>query len=263
LLKYHIQLKAPYPIFVLIFICCTQFVIAQTNKKKSKKVEQEIKHKMLQVFRPDSVAPYIISAEGDTINRTDQFNIKQGVWVEKYSAKFGDGAITKIGSYIDNWKTGSWNIYENAELIAIENYANNVLSGKYSSFENGRLYCQGFYKANRFKQKLDTLEVVHPQTSESRFYIYSNSPSSWKDSTWTYYYPNSKVVEKIQIWQNDEMLSEKTFPRYGADTSNTATAHPMPNPNNQSPYPSKSIQKQAEKFQNRNEKVVMPKPSKG
>ena len=115
MLKYQIHLKAPF--FFIIFILSiigfvpTNHLYAQAKKKPVKKNNKQINRMALEISRPDSVAPYMITAEGDTINRTDEFNLKQGVWVERTEERFGEPAFTKIGKTLIVAVTGVFEVF--------------------------------------------------------------------------------------------------------------------------------------------------------
>jgi hypothetical protein len=194
-------------LFCIIFCCFLfgNFSFAQQKKKSTKKV-LEIKPKIKTVARPDSIAPFIISAEGDTINRTDDFNTKQGLWIENIPEKYGEVAMLKFGFYKDDWKTGKWKLYEGPNLICIENYKNNVLDGEIMYYENGFVSCRGYYSGSNYRTKFDTIVLENAQTNETKTYIIRNNSSTVKDSTWTFYLPNSEKVKSIEYWRNDEMI---------------------------------------------------------
>jgi hypothetical protein len=215
LLKYQIHLKAPF--FFIIFILSiigfvpTNHLYAQAKKKPVKKATKQINRMVLEMSRPDSVVPYMITAEGDTINRTDEFNLKQGVWVERTEERFGEPAFTKIGNYKDNWKKGKWTTYVGPEVVSIENFNNNVLDGEILFFENGFLTCRGYYMGSNYRTKYDTIDIMNEQTTATKTYIVTNSPISVKDSTWTYYAPNSKKITRLEFWNNDEFMGGQEF----------------------------------------------------
>jgi hypothetical protein len=215
-------LKAPYCILIYCLLF-THFCTAQVKKKTNKKV-LEVKQKIKLVMRPDSVAPFIISAEGDSINKTDVFNVKQGLWVLQIPERFGEPSYLKYGMYKNDWKIGKWKTYQGPNLISEENYVNNVLDGEILFYENGFLSCRGYYSGANYRAKFDTIILENTQTNQTQTYIVQNNPLSVKDSTWIYFLPNSKMVKSIEYWRNDEFISGQELASENTGLMDSASA---------------------------------------
>jgi hypothetical protein len=206
---------------ILIFVVISNVLIAQTKSRKiSTPKNIEIKTKL--VARPDNIAPYIISAEGDTINVTDDFNLKQGTWLIKTDAKFGDDPLTQYGLYKDNWKTGEWRTYAGADLVSIENFKNDLLYGECKYFEDGYLSNKGYYDGANYRNIYDTIFITNEQTTEIKKYIVRNNGVSEKDSLWTFYYPRSKKINALRYYHQGEMVLEKMVDIANEDSATIA-----------------------------------------
>ncbi len=88
--------------------------------------------------------------QGDTINYTDQNNLKQGLWI--YFNDEYQGRIAKKGFYKDNKKNGLWEIYyKNGNLKSQITYKDNRQYGEVKIFyENGSPKEEGYWKINKW-----------------------------------------------------------------------------------------------------------------
>jgi hypothetical protein len=190
------------------------------HKKKTSIIGTELKPKKIFVFRPDSIPAFELNSNGDTINRTDQFNLKQGPWVLYTPERYGEPSETSIGIYKDNQKTGLWKSYQDVVLIREENYKNDVRDGEIKFYEDGALTCIGYYEGYNPKNKIDTVYAENSQTQEVIVYIVQNEVISNKDSVWTYFNPYNKRIVKREVYSNDELVQEQNFdniPTSGAE----------------------------------------------
>lgn len=88
--------------------------------------------------------------QGDTINKTDSKNLKQGLWIF-FSIDFA-GGISQKGNYIDNKKNGTWQTFhQNGKLKSVINYEDNKQSGEVIIYyPNGKIQEKGFWKVNKW-----------------------------------------------------------------------------------------------------------------
>src|SRR5689334_7059619 len=78
---------------------------------------------------------FIIGVKGDTLNRIDANNLKQGRWVEHVPELRGEPGYEEEGIYIDGKKNGMWRRYSlMGDLLAIENYRFGYKNGKCTYF---------------------------------------------------------------------------------------------------------------------------------
>jgi hypothetical protein len=186
--------------------------------KAQKKVKPSVKSKAIekrdlpiQASRPANTLAYEINYKGDTINITDNFNLKQGFWVIKEEGNFDEPTLTKLGKYVNDLKQGRWYTYIGPELVQEETYTNDVLNGEVRYYEAGFLNCVGYYSGINNKGKIDTVNIYNPETKEELVYYIPQYIGSVKDSTWTYYHTGTTKVSMVQIWNDDDLINEKSF----------------------------------------------------
>jgi len=96
-------------------------------------------------------------ANGDSVNRVDDNNQKQGWWRiyntdGKYKG-YGPGQLVEEGEYVNNRKTGVWTkYYPNGNKKHELTFANNIANG-YAKiyYRNGQLQEEGVWKMNRWQ----------------------------------------------------------------------------------------------------------------
>jgi len=93
--------------------------------------------------------------EGDTINRVDQSNMKQGRWVifgkMKKLPGYGPDQIIEEGEYVNGRKMGPWKkYYPSGEVQNEITFKNNRPNGPYTTYyPNGQVEEKGTWKNNR------------------------------------------------------------------------------------------------------------------
>ncbi len=194
---------------LILFIFCTTSILAQKKNKKTTVVP--LKQKVQIVARPANVEPFVINTNGDTINVTDNYNLKQGLWVVQTAAAFNEPATRVVGNYMDGWRIGKWLTYQGAQLVKTENYKSDVLDGETQFFEDGYLTCTGYYLGINSKTKFDTVFIKQPNSDVEKQVVLLKYSGATKDSIWTFYYPSSKKISLIQYWNDDELVSEQAF----------------------------------------------------
>ncbi|HXL57136.1 MAG TPA: hypothetical protein VN958_12805 [Chitinophagaceae bacterium] len=66
---------------------------------------------------------FALGVKGDTLNRVDQNNLKQGPWVTHVESLRGEPGYEEEGVYKDGKKEGTWRMYNlMGDLLAKENY---------------------------------------------------------------------------------------------------------------------------------------------
>ena len=66
---------------------------------------------------------YKLTPKGDTINRLDNWDRKQGPWVHRVDKVRGEPGYEEEGWYVHNRKDGEWRLYSLAgDLVGTENY---------------------------------------------------------------------------------------------------------------------------------------------
>lgn len=142
------------------------------------------------------------SKSGDSINRMDENNMKQGHWVitneEKKYPNFRPNQIVEEGKFIDSKKDGKWIFYYPSEKVKeILTYNNNRPNG-YAVFyyANGNIKEEGMWKNNKW-------------VGEYKYYYENgNLKNHWKyneqgtrSGEQKYYYENGNLMIEGS-WEN-------------------------------------------------------------
>ena len=92
---------------------------------------------------------YQLTSKGDTINRIDKNDMKQGPWIRRFDEIRGEQGYEEEGNYKDDKKEGTWNKFNlDGDLIGIEFYRWGNRDGKQQYFtRNGGLYREESWKA--------------------------------------------------------------------------------------------------------------------
>ncbi len=175
-------------LYSLLFIFCPSLLLAQEWKS------------------------YEISKKGDTINKIDQDNLRQGKWYEVQASAYGNEGFYAVGYYADNKKYGTWRSYTTTGIIMVEeNYKNGYRHGKIKYYDNGYLVCSGQYLALNTKQPFDTIMVDNPDTDIAEPRVISTALGSVKHGFWVFYKIPSFEIDKVREYQLDEMIYEKDY----------------------------------------------------
>lgn len=155
---------------------------------------------------------YELTPGGDTINRVDAQNHRQGRWVSYHPERYGDEAFYEIGYFLNNDKIGAWRAFtKDGVLMKEENYKNGRKHGEAKYYEQGHLICVGNYLALNARYKYDTIMVEDPDTELWKPVIIESRFGSVKHGFWTFYKPPSLEIEKIVEYQADEIIYENEY----------------------------------------------------
>ncbi len=106
------------------------------------------------------IVSYEILENGDTINRLDNKNRKEGKWLIVNKGGYGEEDFIELGTYDHNIKMGTWKSYTmNGVIISQEYYKQGNKSGEAKYYDDGMLYCVGNYLALRSLYDYDTIMV--------------------------------------------------------------------------------------------------------
>jgi len=152
----------------------------------------------------------------ENINDVKEFNItdkqkrKQGYWIINQDAKRNEPAITSIGKYIDNKKTGLWyNINKEGKPISILRYKKGVLDGTSQYFTDGKLSCEGQWRGLNPDNKMDSVEVYDPRTDETSIVMVPSERGSLMHGIWKYYNPENGMLVKEEEYQVSNLIRKK------------------------------------------------------
>ncbi len=141
---------------------------------------------------------YKLSVRGDTLNRVDMKDRRQGPWVLRVENLRGERGYEEEGYYVNNLKEGTWKRFSlEGVKIAEENYRWGKLNGKSRYFTyNGGLLREESWRAIDPANPYDTVAVydVNDPSKIVQRVVVKNEGSSVKHGTWTFYDPTQGVV---------------------------------------------------------------------
>lgn len=161
-------------------------------------------------------SPLVDAQSGDSvshaINRLDRYGRKQGVWLNEYPERMGEDPYVEFGSYSGDEKVGTWyKMDQHGGVTAIEQFAHNVLNGEVKYFDQGMLAVTGYYRGLNPAYAFDTLVVADAETGEEKLVTVSTDRRTVKDGTWRYYDPATGRLIREEVYQVDELLSQRSF----------------------------------------------------
>ncbi len=124
---------------------------------------------------------------GDTINRVDENNLKQGLWIyfnDEYKNK-----IVQKGQYVNNKKEGVWQtFYPNGNLKSEITYKNNKQTGPVKIYyEDGTLQETGYWKYNKW---VGEYKYYYPNGNLKYHWFFDESGK--RTGTQEYFYESGK-----------------------------------------------------------------------
>jgi hypothetical protein len=146
---------------------------------------------------------YLIGVKGDTLDRVDKKDQKQGKWVNHVDEVRGEPGYEEEGVYLNNRKEGAWRVYNlNGDLIGLENYRWGNRDGLCQYFiPSGQLIREERWKAMNPDKLYDTLEVEDvDHLDQYRTVIVKNEGVAIKHGTWNYYNSSTGMIYKTEIY---------------------------------------------------------------
>ena len=154
--------------------------------------------------------------QGDTINRVDANNLKQGEWVKFDPA----GNVEERGPYVDNKKDGVWKgFYPSGKIKHEITYAKNRPDG-YAKFyyENGKISEEGMWRINKW---VGDYKYFHENGNLA--YDWKYNESGKRTGEQKYYYNDGSLMYKgdwndgkktgvlTEFYQDGSVKSEMSF----------------------------------------------------
>lgn len=150
---------------------------------------------------------YIIGVKGDTLNRVDLKDRKQGSWVVKVESVRGERGYEEEGVYKDDKKDGTWRMYTlEGDLLAMENYRWGQRDGRNTYFNHvGQLVREEAWRAIDPKNPYDTVNVydVNDPSIVLGKRVVKVESLTVKHGTWKFYNPMTGTIEETQQWAMD------------------------------------------------------------
>ncbi|HNP24074.1 MAG TPA: hypothetical protein PKM63_15230 [Panacibacter sp.] len=173
---------------------------------------------------------YIIGVKGDTLNRIDENNLKQGKWVTRVESLRGEPGYEEEGIYKDGKKEGTWRHYSlMGDVLAIENYKWGVKNGKCSYYTLYGIEREESWKATDPENPYDTIEVPDLNTDAVYLRVIKVDASTVKQGVWNYYDPQSGLITKTEEYVMDKLVdpfkkkTTRTSDSTASMTKDTAT----------------------------------------
>lgn len=158
---------------------------------------------------------FIISVKGDTLNRVDNNNKKQGPWVLRVEDLRGEPGFEEEGYFEDDKRDGAWRKYAlSGDLIAIENYKWGEKHGKQQYYTKmGDLLREESWRATNPENPYDSVQVPDPEVPNKwEMKIVKLEVASVAHGVWKYYDPATGFIAKQETYlfgQRDKPTTEK------------------------------------------------------
>jgi hypothetical protein len=173
---------------------------------------------------------FIISPKGDTLNRVDKQDKRQGRWVNHFDEVRGEPGYEEEGVYIDNRKEGTWRLYSlGGDLSGVEFYKWGNKDGVCQYFGmNGTLLREESWRALNPDKAYDTLTVEDiDHLDKYKTVIVKNDGVAIKDGEWKYYDPMTGMISRSEVYTLGKLERRSTAQKpAGADSAGAAVAKP-------------------------------------
>lgn len=170
---------------------------------------------------------FVISVKGDTINRVDNNNIKQGPWVVHVDELRGEPGYEEEGYFENGKKEGTWRKYTlSGDLTAIENYKWGEKDGKQQYYTKmGDLLREESWRATNPENPYDSVQVPDPVIPDKwEMKIIKLEVASVAHGTWKFYDPATGFITK----QENYFFGQKDKNTDSNTKTTTSSAKPAP-----------------------------------
>ncbi len=154
-----------------------------------------------------------ISERGDTINKVDKKNFKQGKWVLRTEELRGEPGFEEEGRYKDDTKEGIWRRYNlQGDPIGFETYLHGGKDGLQQYYSPlGELIREENWKGYNPDAPFDTIAVYGTGSNEIIDYkIVKAQQYSVKNGTWKYYETVTGRLLKTEEWRGNNLALPST-----------------------------------------------------
>jgi hypothetical protein len=150
-----------------------------------------------------------ISERGDTINKIDKKNMKQGKWVLRTEELRGEPGFEEEGRYKDDAKEGIWRRYNlQGDPIGFETYLHGGKDGLQQYYSPlGELIREENWRGYNPDAPYDTIAVYGTGSNEIIDYkIVKAQQYSVKHGTWKYYETVTGRLIKTEEWKGNNLV---------------------------------------------------------
>ena len=156
---------------------------------------------------------YIIGVKGDTLNKVDTKNQKQGKWVIRIDEVRGEPGYEEEGIFKNNKKEGAWRIYSlDGDLTGLEYYRWGNKDGLCQYFNpSGALIREEAWRALNPDKLYDTLEVEDiDHLNEYKTVIVKNEGVAIRHGYWKYYNASTGMIYKTETYTMGKLEAPKS-----------------------------------------------------
>lgn len=181
---------------------------------------------LLLLFSTSTHAQYksfVKGVRGDSINKVDMNDMKQGKWVIRVAPLRGNPGYEEEGYFKDDRKHGPWKTYNlMGDKIADETFRYGNKDGRCLYFSIAGLIREEFWKAPRnLENPYDTIMVPDPGVANKyKQVVIRNEGQSIKHGTWRYFDPvYGRLIEEEKYYLNDLVVNNNSEAPPPLDTS--------------------------------------------
>ena len=185
---------------------------------------------------------FIIGVKGDTLNKVDSKDKKQGKWVVHIDEVRGEPGYEEEGEFKDNRKEGTWRIYSlEGDLTGLEFYRWGNKDGLCQYFNrSGALLREEGWRALNPDKLYDTLEIEDiDHLNEYKTVVVKNEGVAIRDGQWKFYDPSTGMINKIQTYT----LGKLEVSKNDSGSDSTKVAKTMVKPKEVQDYEKKNAGK--------------------
>jgi antitoxin component YwqK of YwqJK toxin-antitoxin module len=156
---------------------------------------------------------FILSPKGDTINKVDKKNLKQGKWVLRTEELRGEPGFEEEGIFKDNLKEGIWRKYNlQGDPIGFETYLHGGKDGLQQYYSPlGELIREESWRGFNPDAPYDTIAVYGTGSNEIIDYkIVKSQQYSVKHGIWKYYETVTGRLLKTEEWRTNNLVLPNT-----------------------------------------------------
>jgi antitoxin component YwqK of YwqJK toxin-antitoxin module len=155
---------------------------------------------------------YILSVRGDTLNRIDMKDRKQGPWVINVPDLRGERGYEEEGYFENDLKEGSWKKFSlEGVKIAEETYRWGKLHGRQQYFTyNGGLLREESWRAIDPANAYDTVPVydLRDPSKILTMAVVKNDGVAMKHGKWLYYDPREGTIEATEVYVMNKLQTD-------------------------------------------------------
>lgn len=155
---------------------------------------------------------YKLNANGDTLNRIDMKDRKQGPWINRYETVRGEPGYEEEGWYRYNRKWGEWRLFSlQGDLVGVEYYKWDMKDSicRYYN-KHGELKLEQSWLAINPDKLYDTILVEDLDKLDSyNTVVVKNEGASLKHGVWKYYDSETGALIRTERYQFGKMENEK------------------------------------------------------